>query len=66
MEKDNVISLFNRDKKNKAKEKLGDEQQDGAELFADVIRRNSETMERLRMERNKANRSVLRSYRIKK
>lgn len=66
----NVVSIFG------AKAKLEDETvQDASKLsqkvsneehdFAEEVRRNQQVAERMRKERQKANRSVLRSYRLK-
>lgn len=64
---DNVISLFDQKKAVSAgqlasghSEEINDEQ-----AFLEVMRRNAENQQRLRQDRNKANKSVLRSYRIK-
>ena len=39
--------------------------ENSAESFFDIIKKNNENAERMRMERLKANKSVLRSYNIK-
>lgn len=44
-----------------SQKKVSNEEHD----FADVVRRNQQIAERMRKERQKANRSVLRSYRLK-
>ena len=60
----NVVSLFER--KNKMAEKVGNEtQEDSSEFFDAIVRKNQQVKERMKKDRNKANRSVLRSYRIK-
>jgi len=64
---DNVVSLFT--KAETAKPGLtATENSDGQspdDVFETVRKRNEEVAERLRRERAKANRAVLRSYRIK-
>lgn len=59
---DNVISLFSSQPKKVvgAAESIQQE-----ESFEDVMKRNQSTKERLRKERNQANKSVIRSYRLK-
>jgi hypothetical protein len=59
-----VISLFASRKKIQ-EDALDEESQEFAESFDDVMERNTKNRERLRKERLNANKSVLRSYRIK-
>lgn len=56
-----VISLFD------AKRKVSEEEEESTEgmTFKEIAERNHKNAERLRKERNQANKSVLRSYRIK-
>lgn len=66
---DNVVSLFNRkpsDKVTKKDKESSDEIEESSDLFSDIIKKNFETRERMRKERNKANKGVIRSYRLKK
>jgi hypothetical protein len=59
----NVVSLFGA--RSKAAELKADEKKDGEESFEEIQARNQKNKERLAKERNSANKSVLRSYRIK-
>ena len=62
---ENVISLFGRKpalSAKKSKEDKGDEK----ESFADIMRRNAANKERERKDRIKANKGVIRSYRLHK
>lgn len=65
-QKQNVVSLFGaRDKANgEATDGAKDEPKEG-ESFSDVMNRNQKNAERMAKERLNANKSVLRSYRIK-
>lgn len=60
-----VVPLFSEDK---VKQKANDGEVQSEEItqyFTTVLKRNEEIRERLRKERAKANKSVLKSYRIK-
>jgi len=61
MSEDNVTSLFGRKPKKKKEEKKEEEMS-----FAEIVKKNAETKERERLERIKANKGVIRSYRLKK
>ena len=66
-QKGNVISLFET-KKSAAEAESADAKSDGAkagESFMDVMKQNAKNKERLEKERLTANKSVLRTYRIK-
>lgn len=59
-----VVSLFNRDKKSDdivEKEKVEESNFD----FSQIMENNKKKQDKLSKERNQANKSVLRSYRIK-
>lgn len=63
-----VVSILDRDEKKKAKEKNAEETTNlQAESFtwADVMKRNAENATRLKREREKSNKGVIRSYRLK-
>ena len=62
----NIVSIF--DKVKAPRKTLGKTPslRDNEHDFAEAIKRNEKTQEKLRQERLKANESVLRSYRIKK
>ena len=62
--KQNVVSIFARREKDEA---VGapTEAEEAAPVFDDVMSKNSKNAERLAKERANANKSVLRSYRIK-
>ena len=60
MSEDNVTSLFGR--KPKKKEEKKEEEMS----FAEIVKKNAETKERERLERIKANKGVIRSYRLLK
>lgn len=58
-----VIDIFEAKRKKEAKDP---EKQDSADgLFADIIKKNSSNEERQKRDRIKANKSVLKSYRIR-
>ena len=67
----NVVSLFEARKKIKEEDKVvtkkADEkiEEEVGQFFSDTIKKNSETRSRLKTDRNKANKSVIRSYRLK-
>lgn len=64
----NVVSIFSRGKKENQENGLSPEvSSESLEKlsFAEVMRRNAENSERLKKEREKANRNVIRSYRLK-
>ncbi len=68
MEKpDNVVSLsaFNKDKKPVVDVKAGSPNVSSEEVFAETMRKNDEVRRKMAQDRAKANRSVLKSYRIK-
>ena len=48
-----------------ASSKIDTSSEASAESFLDIMKKNNENAERMRMERLKANKSVLRSYNIK-
>lgn len=66
---DNVVSLFaareNAKKGVKATQNVEASQKDEDLSFEEIIRRNKETADRMKRDRKKSNKSVLRSYRIK-
>ena len=68
---ENIVSLFaaRQEAARKAKGEIAEENTEekakSTESFTDLMRKNAENDERLRKERNKANSSVLKSYRIK-
>jgi hypothetical protein len=66
---DNVVSLFNKREKSSTSDATQEPQQEAApakkESFQEVMDRNAKNKERLERERATANKSVLRSYRIK-
>jgi hypothetical protein len=65
---DNVVSLFSNREKAKeasASESATSELPEDPEAFKDVMSKNAKNKERLEKERANANKSVLRSYRIK-
>lgn len=67
-QKSNVVSLFNsRKKEDETPANLQSSTASAAdeESFADVMARNMKNQERMAKERANANKSVLRSYRIK-
>ena len=66
-DKNNVVSIFAARQKSEATKKDNQEEKDGSleDLFEDIIRRNLQNSDRQKKDRNKANKSVLRSYRIK-
>jgi hypothetical protein len=67
-QKSNVVSLFNaRKKEDETSANLQDSpiSSTDEESFADVMARNMKNQERMAKERANANKSVLRSYRIK-
>lgn len=59
----NVVSLFRAKKSTEDNGK--EEEEEEEERFEDVMARNAKNKERMARERANANRSVLRSYRIK-
>ena len=59
-----VVSLENF-RKDKTVEQDLDDEQDETFCFEEIMRRNLENKQRLSKERNKANSSVIRSYRLK-
>jgi hypothetical protein len=59
--KQNVVSMFSR-----IKESPQPQAENSPELsFAEIMKKNKDAAEKMRKERNKQNRAVLRSYRIK-
>lgn len=63
-DKNNVVSLF--DAKKKAAEAHADDVKSESDMtFEEIAARNKRNADRLSRERNTANKSVLRSYRIK-
>ena len=63
---ENVINLF---AKKSAKESSNSEKSDEekkSESFAEIMKRNAENKERVKQERLKANKGVIRSYRLLK
>jgi hypothetical protein len=66
-ENTNVISLFGlRKDKNIDKDLKTKEESSSSDLFAKTMKKNAENAQRLKESRSKANRGVLRSYKIKK
>lgn len=63
MSDENVVSLAA--KRQEKKDLPEGEEPKKEESFEDIMKRNQETKERMAKERNSANKSVLRSYRIK-
>ncbi len=60
---ENVVSLF-AGKSNRPDASVNKDM-NVEEIFADTIRKNKEVADRMKKERNKNNKTVLRSYRIK-
>jgi hypothetical protein len=56
---DKVVNIFDRPRKKK-------ERAEDKTSFEEIMERNKRNEERLKRERNKANKSVTRSYRLKK
>lgn len=62
---DNVVSIFAKKDEETSKEKKKPvTEQDAYEIFLEAMKKNKTNVDRLRKERNKANKGVLRSYRI--
>ena len=65
-----VISIFSKRKKaiaeNASKDAKGEGSEEFEELFSNTIEENMKTKDRLASDRKKANKSVIRSYRLKK
>lgn len=57
---DKVVSIFS---KKKDTENVSESKE--LETFEEVIKRNKETAERMKKDREKANKGVIRSYRLK-
>ena len=64
-QKTNVVSLFNARKASDADAVTSDAIDGSEESFSDIMERNRKNKERVEKERLSANKSVLRSYRIK-
>jgi hypothetical protein len=62
---ENVVSLFAAKNKAKDDESKVEVKAEDQESFSDVMERNMKNKERIEKERLNANKSVLRSYRIK-
>jgi hypothetical protein len=62
---ENVVSLFAAKNKAKDAESKVEVKAEDQESFSDVMERNMKNKERIEKERLNANKSVLRSYRIK-
>lgn len=63
---DNIIDMFTNKSKDKSFEQMAKEDDiEEGETFADIVARNMANKERIARERKNANKSVLRSYRIK-
>ena len=61
-----VVSIFDRKKRELELEaELNAENAESSESFLSIMEKNRESKERMKKDRNKANRSVLRSYRLK-
>jgi len=60
-----IVSLFDSREKQKAEAEQNAADLVGEESFTDVVAKNMKNKERLEKERANANKSVLRSYRIK-
>ncbi len=61
-----VISIFSKSKKAVAKKAKDVDSEEFEELFSNTIEENMKTKNRLASDRKKANKSVIRSYRLKK
>ena len=65
-ENSNVVSIFEARKKAlKARKKKEEPEREDDVAFDDIMQRNLKNLERMRKDRRTANKSVLRSYRIK-
>ena len=62
----NVISIFRKNNAHSQRDDQSDNRLSENELFSVVMRKNAENEKRIKKNRSKANKSVLRSYRIKK
>ena len=61
-----VVSIFDRKKREQELEaELNADSAESSESFLSIMEKNRESKERMKKDRNKANRSVLRSYRLK-
>ena len=58
--KENVVSLFDANRPKK------EEKKDEELSFVEIMKRNAENHERMKKDRNKANKGVIRSYRLKR
>ena len=64
--KDNkVVSLFEARSKRKENVAVKSSDLSADELFTDIMKKNKDVSDRMKKERDKKNKSVLRSYRIK-
>jgi len=64
-DKANVVSLFDAKQKAADAHQIADEKKESEMTFEEIVERNKRNAERMRRERLMANKSVLRSYRIK-
>lgn len=64
-ESNKVVSLFARKEQSNAPQNASPKKEEAELSFDEVMRRNNQNEERLRKERERANKGVLRSYRIK-
>lgn len=62
----NVVSIFKAREPLSPEAGIGQDTDAQVDLFKETMRKNAENKKRLSQDRNKANHSVLRSYRIKK
>ena len=63
-ENDNVVSIFSAKSKSEEADKVEEKNEEDL-TFEEIMTRNKRNSDRMRKERNSANKSVLRSYRIK-
>ncbi len=61
-----VVSIFSHASLKKRPEQPSDDEDATPTNFADIMRQNAEKKRKLEEERKKANKSVIRSYRLKK
>ncbi len=64
--KNNVVSLLSAKNKQTVEPSTTDDNQDEGLSFEEIIKKNKEKKDKLEEERRKANKSVIRSYNLKK